>query len=142
MSNWFAVDKKGLAKLMAGRPKAFVLYELLQNAWDQKVTTVNVTLTPINGVPMTEISVEDNDPDGFSDLAHAYTLFAESDKKGDVKKRAASTSARSWCWRWLVKRRLKHEAAQSVSIRTGRHEIRSKRAAGSCITGRDTHDSG
>ena len=28
MSNWFDVDKAGLAKLMAGRPKAFVLFEL------------------------------------------------------------------------------------------------------------------
>ena len=35
MSNWFDVDKAGLAKLMAGRPKAFVLFELLQNAWDE-----------------------------------------------------------------------------------------------------------
>ena len=34
MNNWFDVDKAGLAKLMAGRPKAFIVFELLQNAWD------------------------------------------------------------------------------------------------------------
>jgi len=134
MSNWFAVDKKGLAKLMAGRPKAFVLYELLQNAWDQKVTKVDVTLTPVNGVPMTEVSVEDDDPDGFSDLAHAYTLFAESDKKSDVKKRGRFNIGEK-----LVLALASHATIETRSgavrfDRTGRHEMRSKRASGSCIT--------
>ena len=134
MSNWFAVDKKGLAKLMAGRPKAFVLYELLQNAWDQKVTKVNVTLTPINGVPMTEITVEDNDPEGFADLAHAYTLFAESEKKADAKKRG----------RFNIGEKLVLALAREATVetrsggvwfdRTGRHEVRSKRVSGSRIT--------
>ena len=31
--------------------------------------------------------VGDDSPDGFKDLAHAYTLFAESYKKGNVKQR-------------------------------------------------------
>lgn len=85
--NWFDVDKDGLAKLIAGRSKAFVLYELLQNAWDQVTTEVTVTITPIKGKALTKIVVEDDDPEGFSNLAHAYTLFAESAKKGDVGKR-------------------------------------------------------
>lgn len=46
---WFDVDRKGLAKLMAGRSKAFVLYELLQNAWDQRVTQVSVTIAALPG---------------------------------------------------------------------------------------------
>jgi hypothetical protein len=33
MTNWFAVDKAGLAALTARRDKAFVLAELLSNAW-------------------------------------------------------------------------------------------------------------
>src|SRR5258708_867892 len=83
---WFDVDKKGLGKLVAGRSKAFVLYELLQNAWDQNVTTVQVKLSCLTGRPESEIEVEDDDPDGFADLAHAYTLFAESGKKGHAAK--------------------------------------------------------
>ena len=84
---WFDVDKQGLAKLMAGRHKAFVLYELLQNAWDQNVTKVQVSLSEVPGRAESEIVVEDDDPDGFADLTHAYTLFAESRKKADPKKR-------------------------------------------------------
>jgi hypothetical protein len=46
-NNWFDVDKAGLAQLMAGRSKAFVIYELLQNAWDQNVSRVDVTIEPV-----------------------------------------------------------------------------------------------
>ena len=87
MSNWFEVDKAGLAKLMAGRSKAFVLYELLQNAWDQNVTRVDVTVEPAAGTRHAPITVTDDDPDGFADLRDAYTLFAESRKKGNAAQR-------------------------------------------------------
>lgn len=132
--NWFNVDKKGLAKLMAGRSKAFVLYELLQNAWDQRAPNVNVTITPVNGRPLTRIVVEDDDPEGFTDLAHAYTLFAESAKKGDAEKRG----------RFNIGEKLVLALAQEAVIATtkgtvrfdsaGRHEARTRREAGSCIT--------
>lgn len=87
MSRWFEVDKNGLAKLMAGRSKAFVLYELLQNAWDQDVTRVDVTIQQVEGVRAALITVTDDDPEGFADLRDAFTLFAESRKKGSLKKR-------------------------------------------------------
>ena len=74
MSNWFDVDKAGLAKLMAGKPKAFIVFELLQNAWDQNVTHVDVTLEPVAGTRNAQITVTDDDPDGFADLRDAYTL--------------------------------------------------------------------
>ena len=87
MSRWFDVDKAGLAKLMAGRSKAFVLFELLQNAWDQNITRVDVTVTAAPGVRAALITVTDDDPDGFADLRDAYTLFAESRKKGNAAQR-------------------------------------------------------
>ncbi len=86
--NWFEVDKEGLAKLVERRGKVFILHELLQNAWDcGKATNVNVSLIPIANKPFAELVVEDDDPDGFRDLSHAYTLFAESEKKSDKKRR-------------------------------------------------------
>lgn len=87
MSNWFEVDKAGLAKLMAGRSKAFVVFELLQNAWDQNVTEVDVTIEPAPGTRTAQITVVDDDPDGFADLRDAYTLFAESKKKCNAAQR-------------------------------------------------------
>jgi len=134
MANWFNVDKKGLAKLMAGKSKAFVLYELLQNAWDQKVTKVDVTITPVNSVPMTEIAVEDNDPEGFADLAHAYTLFAESDKKSDAKKRGRFNIGEKLVLALAREATIETRSGAVRFDRSGRHEVRSKRTAGSRIT--------
>ncbi len=83
---WFAVDKEGLAKVVRRRGVAFVLYELLQNAWDTRTASVRVSVRPVaNG--RVRLCVEDQDPDGFKDLTHAYTLYAESEKKGDAAKR-------------------------------------------------------
>lgn len=86
--NWFEVDKDGLAKLVARRGKSFVVHELLQNAWDcEGVTHVSVTLEPVAGRPLARLVVEDDHPDGFKDLAHAYTLFAPSEKMGNPTRR-------------------------------------------------------
>ena len=87
MNEWFQVDKAGLAKLMAGRSKAFIVFELLQNAWDQNVTEVDVTIEGIPGTRNAQITVTDDDPDGFADLRDAYTLFAESRKKANAAQR-------------------------------------------------------
>jgi hypothetical protein len=86
--NWFDVDKEGLAKLVEKRGRGFVINELLQNAWDcDGVTKVAVKLEPVAGRPLARLVVEDDHPDGFANLAHSYTLFAESNKKVDPAKR-------------------------------------------------------
>jgi hypothetical protein len=86
-ANWFEVDKEGLAKLLARRGKGFVVNELVQNAWDTDATEVIVTLEPVPGRPLARLKVFDDNVDGFKDLRHAFTLFAESEKKGDPTKR-------------------------------------------------------
>lgn len=83
---WFDVDKAGLAQVLERRGKSFILGELLQNAWDEDVTQVSVSLTRHTGGHVT-IVVEDDAPEGFTNLADAYTLFAPSKKKGDAEKR-------------------------------------------------------
>jgi len=87
MTDWLTVDRKGLAKVVLRRGYAFILYELIQNCWDTNATFVDVKVKPVAGKPLVEITVEDDDPDGFRDLTHAYTLYAESEKKGDPTKR-------------------------------------------------------
>ena len=84
---FFEVSKEGLAKLLERRGKSFAVLELVQNCWDQNVTTVTVKLTPVDNKPACLLEVLDDDPDGFSDLSHAYTLFAESEKKINPEKR-------------------------------------------------------
>lgn len=84
---WFEVDKEGLAKVLARRGKSFVVLELLQNAFDQEVTTVNMTLERAPRSPYATLTVEDDDPRGFEDLSHAFTLFADSAKKRNPEQR-------------------------------------------------------
>lgn len=84
---WFEVDKQGLAKLLERKGKQFVLYELIQNAWDERATQVRISIKRIVKTPYVLVTVEDNNPEGFADLSHAFTLFAESNKKGDAEKR-------------------------------------------------------
>ncbi|HWG42801.1 MAG TPA: hypothetical protein VN688_08455 [Gemmataceae bacterium] len=86
-NRWFDVDKEGLGKLVESHGKGRLIAELLQNALDERVTTVAINLTPLPGRPIAELVVEDDCPEGFKDLAHAYTLFADSYKKDDPEKR-------------------------------------------------------
>jgi hypothetical protein len=51
------------------------------------VTQIAVTLALVPGRPLAELTVEDDSPEGFRDLAHAYTLFAESYKRGNPEQR-------------------------------------------------------
>lgn len=85
--NWFDVDKEGLAKLLARKGPEFALFELIQNAWDTDAKNVTVEMEPLPNMPYSLLIVEDDDPEGFKNLTHAFTLFAESEKKGDVAKR-------------------------------------------------------
>lgn len=84
---WFEVDRDGLRKLLEKRGKAFAVFELIQNAWDTDAKHVTVNLSPVEGKPLAVLEVADDDPRGFIDLSHAFTLFAESTKKGDPTKR-------------------------------------------------------
>lgn len=85
MNNIFEVDVKGLRQLQEGKPKWFIVRELLQNAMDEDVKKINVTLTHSYGY--TDISVEDDSPIGFRDIADAYTLFKDTYKRTDATKR-------------------------------------------------------
>tara|TARA_R100000808_G_scaffold23738_1_gene53108 strand:- start:1977 stop:3458 length:1482 start_codon:yes stop_codon:yes gene_type:complete len=86
-TSWFDVNKKGLADLLRDKCKSFIFFELIQNAWDEEVTKVTVSLRPITGKSLIEVVVEDDSPDGFADLRDSFTLFAPSKKKGDPELR-------------------------------------------------------
>lgn len=85
--NWFEVDKVGLAKLMEKKGKWLALFELISNGFDTNAKAVKVSFKPMAYAPKVWVIVEDDDPDGFKNLTHAFTLFAESEKKVDATKR-------------------------------------------------------
>jgi len=87
-NEWFEVDLLGLRKVLERRGKQFAIYELVQNAWDENVTKVEVSLTRPNG-RRSELTVTDDSPEGFRDLTESYRMFAESYKKSEPEKRGA-----------------------------------------------------
>ena len=132
-SAWFEVHREGLGKLVEARGPEFMVYELVQNAWDQRVSEVVVTLEPVDGRALVRLAVEDDDPEGFTDLAHAYTLFADSSKKVDPSRRG----------RFNLGEKLVLARALEATVMTttggvrfdtdGRHPLRTKRARGSRV---------
>ena len=136
-NSWFDVDKKGLAKLLQRKGKAFILYELLQNAWDENVNVVDATLKKVEDTKnLYKVVVFDDSPEGFQDITHAYTIFAESVKKGDPRKRG----------RFNVGEKMILACCKTASIKTTtgtiefredgtRKKKRDKTEAGSVFTG-------
>lgn len=129
--NWFDVDREGLSKLVGRRGKAFVLYELLQNAWDcEGVTRVHASLRPVPDRPMAYLTVEDDHPEGFSNLAHAYTLFAESEKKSNAALRGRFNLGEKLVLSLCTTATITSTKGRVEFNKTGRWETRHKRKAG------------
>jgi hypothetical protein len=85
---WFQVDKAGLGRQAEEQGKGRLVGELIQNALDEPgVTQIAVTLALVPGQPLADLTVEDDSPEGFKDLSHAYTLFAPSIKRGNPEQR-------------------------------------------------------
>ncbi|PWU19841.1 MAG: hypothetical protein C5B50_05275 [Verrucomicrobia bacterium] len=133
LNTWFEVDREGLAKVLERKGKEFALFELIQNAWDESgVTKVTVALE-YRGRNKASLVVEDNAPEGFRDLSHAFTLFAASAKKENPEQRG----------RFNLGEKLVLAICDEVTIRTtkgglrfdskGRHSLRSTQPIGSRI---------
>jgi hypothetical protein len=134
--NWFEVDKQGLAKLLERKGKASAVFELIQNAWDQQVTNVRVSLLPVAGAPVCTLEVEDDDPDGFKDLSHAWTLFAESTKKDDATKRGRFNLGEKLVLALCSRAEIVSTTGGVVFDDGGRHRTTARRTAGSAFRGR------
>jgi hypothetical protein len=85
---WFDVSRAGLGKQAEEHGKGRLIGELVQNALDEPgVTQVAINLALVPGRPLADLTVEDDAPEGFKDLSHAYTLFADSYKRGNPEQR-------------------------------------------------------
>ena len=92
---WFDVSKAGLGKQAEEHGKGRLIGELIQNGLDEAgVTQIAVALALVPGRPLADLTVEDDSPEGFRDLSHAYTLFAESYKRGNPEQRGQFNSRR------------------------------------------------
>jgi hypothetical protein len=133
--HWFEVDKKGLAALMERRGKKFILFELLQNAWDEKSAHVSVELEKLPGRPAARIVVTDDNPDGFADLSHAFTLFAASKKRADPEKRGRFNLGEKLVLSLCERATISTTNGSIVFDHDGRHAKRQSTTKGSSFDG-------
>ena len=85
MNNWFEVSRDGLRQLQSGKPKTFIINELVQNAFDEDIKGCEIIMSFSDGI--TKLEVIDDNPEGFKDITHAYTLYADTYKRRDATKR-------------------------------------------------------
>jgi hypothetical protein len=131
---WFDVDKSGLAKLLERRGRAFAVIELVQNAWDTGATEVSVSLKPDLRSKKVALVVSDNDPDGFKDLRHAWTLFAESSRKVEAEKRGRFNLGEKLVLALCDEAVIKTTTGTVIFEAKGRRRSRSKTDKGSVFT--------
>lgn len=129
---WFEVDKEGLAKLLERKGKEWVLYELIQNGWDTNAKKVVVNLSASKDIKgYTDIEVVDDHPEGWKDLTHAWTLYAESEKKGNAEKRGRFNLGEKLVLALCKVARIETTTGGVMFDTDGRHTLRNKREAGS-----------
>lgn len=133
-ADWFTVDREGLSKLLERKGKEFILYELIQNSWDTNAKSVDVDLRHSNLRGHSFLSVVDDNPDGWKNIAHAWTLFAESEKKGDAEKRGRFNLGEKLVLSLCRTAKIETTTGTVVFGETGRHKLRTKRPSGSMFS--------
>lgn len=135
MSEWFNVDKNGLAQQLARRPKSFAVFELIQNAWDSGTSDVVVSLTPVEGKPQAILIVEDFSNEGFIDLDHAYTMFARSSRASDPTKRGRFNLGEKMVLSLCASAEIASTTGSLIFSESGRRRSKARRDRGTKFTG-------
>lgn len=90
MSDWFKAHKQGLRqiaeRLVESRGFGIIGGELYQNVMDTDATKCEIIIEKLPHIRAATLEVIDDDPTGFVDLSHAWTIFAPSLKKNDPTK--------------------------------------------------------
>lgn len=129
--DWFEIDRKGLARLLERRGLAFVIFELLQNSWDEQgASSVEVTLAAGQTRGRSVLRVVDNAPEGFRRLSDAWTLFATSYKAGNPVQRGRYNLGEKLVLALCDEASITSTKGAVVFDGSGRRTIKSKTAAG------------
>lgn len=133
--NWFDVCKGGLAQIQDRKGREFAVYELTQNAWDQNATRVDISLSKEPGSRFATLEVTDDDPNGFTQIAHVWTLFEESEKKGAAEKRGRFNLGEKLVLALCEEAEIVSTTGAVRFDADGRKLLRVRRAAGSSFKG-------
>ena len=134
-NEWFKVDRDGLRELHGEFPPERLVLELIQNAWDEdsKLCEVTITSTGWHGRTATIVTVTDDSPEGFRNLADAYTLFRTTIKRSDPTKRGRFNLGEKIVLARAIEAEITSTKGGVLFDKTGRHSIRVKRASGTRV---------
>lgn len=128
---WFEVDKEGLKELQAGKPKHYVMRELVQNAWDEDTKNCEVVTSYSGGVA--DITVSDDSPEGFRDLRDAFVLFRKSYKQSHPEKRGRFSIGEKNAISLCDTARISTTKGTVVFTKEGRTVLQDKTSKGSTV---------
>lgn len=129
---WLVVSKEGLKELQEGKPKHYIVRELVQNAWDEIITKCSLDFDRKGA--RTEIIVEDDSPEGFRNLADAYTCYGPTYKRLDVMKRGRFNLGEKQAFVRCDDARVETTTGTVVFDKSGRHVEKTGRTFGSKVT--------
>ena len=130
--NWFEISTKGLKELQSGKPKHYIVRELISNAFDENITKCEVELTYSKGI--IKIVVKDDNPEGFKDLTDAYTLFKTTPKRRNPTQRGRFNVGEKQAISLCEKAEVSTTKGTILFDKRGRHSKRKKSVIGSTIT--------
>jgi len=131
-NNWFEVDKNGLKELQAGKPKHYVLRELIQNAFDEPITRCILDVGYLKG--KSAITISDDSPIGFRDLKDSYTLFKHTYKRKNPEKRGRFNIGEKQAFSICEYAKVETTKGTIVFTKKGRRELKAKTKEGTIVT--------
>lgn len=129
---WFEVSKEGLQALQLGKPKHYVLRELVQNAWDENINECIVETEHSRG--KTTIIVTDDSPEGFVDIKDSFTLFGHTRKRKNPEKRGRFNLGEKQAFAICDTATISSTTGTIVFDKRGRSQSAKKREYGSQIS--------
>ena len=132
-ADWFDVDRAGLAELATRGGVPPLILEPIQNSWDEDSSVVSLDIEPIAGKALARLVVRDDSPDGFRDLADAYTMFRQSYKLADPEKRGRFNIGEKLLLAIATEARITSTTGSIIFAPTGRKAGRKKTEAGSIL---------
>lgn len=130
---WFEVDRRGLADVAKRRGMAFIVTEPVQNAWDEDVKEVAITMYPVAGKPQVQLTVMDDSPDGFRDLTDSYMMFRQSYKLSNPEQRGRFNIGEKLLLAVAVDARVTSTTGSVIFGENGRTTGRRRTEAGSIL---------
>ncbi len=132
IQQWFEVDLKGFRAIQSGKPKHYVLRELVQNALDEPITMCDIKTEFDDNV--VTLTVSDDSAVGFRDLTDSFTLYKDTYKRRDPSKRGRFNAGEKQAFAICEFARIVTTKGTVTFDKTGRHHSKKASQSGTTVT--------